>query len=57
METAIKVIDKIGFYTQDGKQRWQHTAIPKSSWDKLSREDKEKIIRDMYRNEGGKSLF
>lgn len=54
--TTIKVIDKIGFYTGSGNQRWTHTAMPKSQWDKLSYNDKKKTIAKMYQAEGGKAL-
>lgn len=54
--TTIRVIDNIGFYTQGGNQRWSHTAMPKSQWDKLTTEQKRQVIRDMYRKEGGTEL-
>lgn len=53
IQTTIDVIDKIGFYTQGGQQRWTHTAIPQSQWLNLSDEAKREVIKDMYRNEGG----
>lgn len=60
IDTTIRVIDRIGFYTQGGNQRWSHTAIPKSQWDSMSYDRKKQVIKDMYRKEGGtqlKSLF
>ena len=57
IKTTIKVIDKIGFYTQSGDQRWKHTAMPKESWDSLDSRGKEQIIKAMYKEEGGVNLF
>lgn len=54
--TTIKVIDNIGFYTQGGKQRWVHTAMPKNEWDSLSYEQKKQVVKKMYGHEGGKEL-
>ncbi len=54
---TIKVIDKLGFYTQGGGQRWKHTAMSKNQWDKLAYADKKEIIKKMYQKEGGSSLL
>lgn len=60
IDTTIRVIDRIGFYTKGGNQRWSHTAIPKAQWDSMGYDQKKRVISDMYRKEGGtqlKSLF
>ncbi len=62
IESTIRVIDKIGFVTQNGQNRWVYTdSIPganNAEWLKLGFSEKAQIIKDMYRNEGGNgSLF
>ena len=58
VDQTIKVLDRIGFYTQSGAQRWTHTAIPKDQWNKMSYEQKSQIVKQMYQKEGGNgSLF
>lgn len=55
--TTIKVIDKIGFYTSSGGQRWTHTAMSQSQWNKLSYSQKTNVIKQMYQREGGTQLL
>lgn len=57
VDTTIKVIDKIGFYTNSGAQRWSHTAMSKSKWNSLSREEKAAIIKNMYKKEGNQGVL
>jgi len=57
IDTTIKVIDKIGFFTQGGKQRWTHTALSSDKWNSLSRDEKSKVIKDMYQKEGNSGLL
>lgn len=62
IETTIRVIDKIGFQTQGGQNRWTYTdSIPGANtqdWQKLSFADKAEVIKQMYRQEGGNgSIF
>lgn len=62
IETTIRVIDKIGFMTQGGQNRWTYTdTIPganNNDWQKLGFQEKAQVIKDMYRHEGGNgSLF
>ena len=52
IETTIKVIDNIGFYTGSGNQRWTHTAIDKNTWDSMTYKEKSDVIKRMYNNEG-----
>jgi len=57
VKTTIQVIDKIGFFTQNGKQRWSHTAIPQSQWNKMSYEQKKNVVKQMYQKEGNKGIL
>jgi len=52
VETTIKVIDNIGFFTQGGQPRWTHTQMTPEQWNSLSYEQKRDIIKDMYQKEG-----
>jgi hypothetical protein len=54
--TTIKVIDKIGFYTRSGNQRWDYIAIPASQWNAMSYDQKKQTIAKMYQHEGGTQL-
>lgn len=56
--TTIEVIDKIGFKTSSGKNRWTYTdSIPETKkWKSLSYEQKKKVIAKMYQHEGGSAL-
>lgn len=55
VDQTIKVIDKIGFYTQGGAPRWTYIAqIPEHrNWKNLSRAQKREVISKMYQREGG----
>jgi hypothetical protein len=57
--TTIKVIDKIGFYTQSGKPRWTYVnSIPQAkNWNSLSYSQKSNVIKQMYQHEGGSKLL
>jgi hypothetical protein len=62
LETTIRVIDKIGFNTQDGNNRWVYTdsiaGANNQAWSKMGFQDKAQVIKEMYRHEGGNgSLF
>jgi hypothetical protein len=60
LEVTIKVIDKIGFYTEMPHARWVYIAIPYKLWLSFTEKQKEYTIGIMYQNEGGtemKSLF
>jgi len=56
IQTTIKVIDAIGFFTGGGAQRWSHTAMSESEWTKLSFNEKKDVIEQMYQREGGSAL-
>jgi len=53
---TIEVIDRIGFYTNGGNQRWTHTAMSKAAWNKLSYDQKIDVVKKMYQYEGGNEL-
>jgi len=56
--TTIKVIDKIGFKTASGGNRWTYTdSIPETkNWSRLSYDQKKDVISKMYQHEGGSQL-
>ncbi len=60
IQLTIRVIDKIGYYTKSGAQRWTYIAIPQFVWDALEPPVKKKVIGFHYQHEGGtemKGLF
>lgn len=57
IQTTIKVIDKIGFYTSAGQNRWAYMGMPKSIWDTLAEPQKIYIIAFMYRREVGTEMI
>ncbi len=56
IETTLRVIDNVGFYTGHGFQRWTYIGIPKFVWDSLDRPAKVKVIGFMYQHEGGTAM-
>lgn len=56
--TTIRVIDKIGFYTQSGAPRWTYinSISQAKNWNKLSYNQKADVIKQMYKHEGGSAL-
>ncbi len=57
IDTTIRVIDNIGFFTGKGRRRWTHTAMTKDQWNSLTRSQKEQIITEMYQKEGGTGVL
>lgn len=55
---TIKVIDRIGFYTQSGKPRWSYVSSLSgaNNWKSLSYAQKKNVIAQMYKHEGGSAL-
>jgi len=53
VDKTIQVIDKVGFYTQKGSQRWTHTAIDDKAWKSMTYDQKAKVVAQMYQKEGG----
>jgi hypothetical protein len=56
VQTTIQVIDKIGFFTSRGLQRWIYIGVPKFLWDELSLSQKTAVIGYMYKHEGGTAM-
>ena len=56
--TTIKVLDRIGFKTSSGGNRWTYTdSIPETNnWSRLSYAGKVNVIKQMYKHEGGTQL-
>lgn len=56
IQLTIRVIDRIGFFTANGTQRWAYIRFPNADWHKLSLFGKTEIIHLMYHQEGGREL-
>lgn len=57
---TIRLLDKVGYYTKDGKARWNYIQIPQFIWLSLSPDQKRDVIGFHYQKEGGtrlRSLF
>lgn len=54
--TTIHLIDKVGFYTKEGKLRWNYIGIPKQTWLALTMDAKIEVVHFMYQREGGTEL-
>ena len=53
---TIQVIDRLTFYTKEGKGRWMYIAVPPAVWDSMTQHQKSLCIRFMYGREGGVEL-
>lgn len=56
IELTIQVINKIGFFNDQGKPRWTYIAIPYQLWKNLTGLQKTWVIGWMYRREGGTKM-
>lgn len=56
IDTTIKLIDRVGFYTTPPHQRWTYIGIPIDLWHSLTYEQKVKVIGFMYGQEGGMAM-
>lgn len=56
IDLTIRVIDKLGFETLRGSQRWAYIWMPHEVWLNFSRNQKSFIIGHMYKQEGGVKL-
>lgn len=56
IDTSIKLIDRVGFYTTQGAQRWIYIAIPVFVWRILTPQIKVRVIQFMYQHEGGTEM-
>lgn len=57
IEITIRVLDRIGYYTKAGGQRWTYIAIPAFVWASLSFIEKRSVIGFQYRREGGTAML
>lgn len=53
---TIRLIDRLGYYTATGKQRWDYIAIPHSVWRTLPPDVKKEVIQFHYIREGGTAM-
>lgn len=53
IDTTIRVIDKIWFYTASWGQRRSHTAYTKQQWDSMDNNQKRAVVASMYQKEWG----
>lgn len=51
IQTTIKAIDNVGFYTSDGSQRWSYIGMSQDQWNALSPDDKSNVVKGMYMRE------
>jgi hypothetical protein len=56
VQTTIRLIDAVGYYTRTGLARWTYIAIPKFVWDALTPPQKRDIIGFHYQHEGGTAM-
>jgi hypothetical protein len=56
VEITIRVIDKIGYKTHVGVNRWTYICLPKFVWDALSHDQKRDVIGFQYQYEGGTAM-
>jgi len=50
---SIALIDRVGFYTGNNRQRWSYIAIPWWVWRSMNEWQKTLTIYEMYQHEGG----
>jgi hypothetical protein len=53
----IKVIDKIGFYDEEGYPRWTYISMPNFIWLSLTDEQKRDVIGFIYKHLGGNMMI
>ena len=56
IETTIRLIDQVGYYTKQGNRRWEYIALPKFVWDALTTDQKRDVIGFHYQHEGGTAM-
>jgi hypothetical protein len=57
IETTIRVIDKIGYFTANGVPRWTYIQLPKFVWISLDMSSKIDVIGFHYEHEGGVEMM
>lgn len=53
---TIRVIDKIGYFTQGGNPRWIYIALPKFIWNALTKDEKRDVVGFHYMHEAGTEM-
>lgn len=56
IQVTIKLIDRVGYFTNEGRRRWSYIDVKKFIWRMLTWEQKRDIIGYHYRNEGGVAM-
>jgi hypothetical protein len=56
VQTSIRVIDAIGYYTRSGGERWTYIAVPKFVWNALTPPQQRDVIGFHYEREGGTAM-
>jgi hypothetical protein len=56
VQTTIRLIDAVGYYTHAGAERWVYIAIPRFVWDTLTAPQKRDVIGFHYQHEGGTAM-
>jgi hypothetical protein len=52
VQKTIQVIDRLGFTTPSGAQRWSYINIPRAQWNGMSQNQKAAVVYQMYQKEG-----
>lgn len=53
---TIRVIDKIGYFTQAGNPRWIYIALPRFIWNALTADERRDVVGFHYFHEGGAAM-
>ncbi len=56
VDITIRVIDKIGYKTHAGTNRWIYISLPKFVWDSMTHDQKRDVIGYHYQYEGGSAM-
>lgn len=56
IQTTIRLIDAVGYFTKMGIPRWTYISMPKFVWDALDAPTKKKVIGFHYQHEGGTEM-
>jgi hypothetical protein len=57
IETSISILDRVGYYTKTGIQRWAYMAIPPELWVTFSHGQKVRAVACHYKHEGGTEMI
>jgi hypothetical protein len=56
VQTSIRVIDAVGYYTRVGTARWSYIAMPRFVWFALSPSQQRDVVGFHYQHEGGTEM-